>query len=313
MGNMCVERSTANYRFVVAALDRLAAFDPTLRGRRALARIAARRLLPIDLAPLTYAFEELLGEPKDAARRLLFDWFFYRQLEAASWNGGVSHGRAELLDAERVGAYVAECRRGIVVATIHLGDYLEGLRQLRLACKWTKRVFVVRRAAWSESEQRAFARVASTDVELTVLRIGRGAAAAAVRELRRGNVVIALFDLPDRFGRTVEVELLGRRAHAVRGPAELAVLGEADVMPIFTRYDDRGVLVVEAAPVVAARAVPRESRSVRHREIAQRLWRLAEARIRANPAQWANWVVIGEMLATADRHRDGVGVTSSEG
>jgi len=312
MGNMFVERSTAKYRFVVAALDRFAAFDPTLRGRRALARVAARRLLPTDLGRLTYAFEELLGEPADAARRLLFDWFFYRQLEAASWNGRVPHRRAELLDAARVGAYVAECPRGIVVATIHLGDYLEGLLQLRLACKWEKRVFVVRRAAWSAIEERAFARVASADVELTVLRTGRGAAAAAVRELRRGSVVIVLFDLPDRFGRTVEVELLGRHAHAVRGPAELAVLGAADVLPIFTRYDENGVVVVEAAPVVAARSVPRESHGARCREIAQRLWRLAEARIRRDPAQWANWLVVGEMLATSNRHRDDVGVTSSD-
>jgi len=305
MGNMFVERSTANYGFAVAMLDRLAAFDPTRRGRRALARIAARRLLPIDLASLTYAFEELLGEPAESARRLLYDWFFYRQLEAASWNGGV-RGRAELLDAARVGAYVADCRCGIVVATIHLGDYLEGLRQLRLAAAWSKRVFVVRRAAWSELEARAFERVAA-DLDVTVLRIGGGAAATAVRELRRGHVVVALYDLPDRFGRAIDAELLGRPVRVVRGPAELAVLGDADVLPIFTRYDDRGASVVEAAPVIAARwargstagggRARRAAREQRARHITRRLWRHAESFIRAYPEQWSNWPMVAELRA----------------
>jgi lauroyl/myristoyl acyltransferase len=305
-----IERSTANYGFVVAALDRLAAFDPTLRGRRTLARIVARRLLPTDLAPLRYAFEELLGEPADAARRLLFDWFFYRQLEAVSWRSG-SNGRATLLDAERVGAYVDTCPRGIIVATIHLGDYLEGLRQFRLAAKWTKRVFVIRRTARSAIEDRAFARIASANVDLTVLRAGRGAAATAVRALRRGHVVIVLFDLPDRFGRTIEVELLGKPAHVVRGPAELALLGDADVLPIFTHYDECGVSIVEAAPVIAARPTQRAVRGVRLRDVARQLWRLAEARIRADPAQWANWLDVGEMFAPKG-HRDGVAMTSRE-
>jgi hypothetical protein len=315
MGNM-FERSTANYGFVVKALNGIAALDPTLRGRRALARFAARRLLPVELESLTYAFAELLGEPAESARRLLHDWFFYRQMEAASWNGS-SSGRATFPDAGRIGAYAGACSRGIVVATIHLGDYLEGLRQLRLATRWSRRVFVIRRALWSELEEHAFGRVASAELDITVLRGGR-AATTAVRELRRGNVVVALFDLPGRFGRTIDVELLGRRVRVVRGPAELAVLGDADVLPIVTRYDARGVSVVEAAPVIATQSVrtrcegsqahergrlprdPRPSRNAREqrvRDITQRLWRLAETYIRACPAQWSNWPMVAELCA----------------
>lgn len=310
MGNM-FERSTANYGFVVAALDRFAALDPTLRRRRALARLAAGRLLPTDLAPLTYAFEELLGESATSARRLLHDWFFYRQLEAASWRN-VRSGHSTLLDAAHVGAYVDECPRGIVVATMHLGDYLEGLRRFRLAPKWTKRVFVVRRAAWSELEARAFARVAG-DVDLTVLRSGRGAAVAAVRELKRGNALIVLFDLPERFGPTVEVEFFGRAVHVVRGPAELAVLGDADVLPLFTHYDECGVSVARAMPVIAATQTPRAQRERRIRAITQRLWRYADSFVRAHPAQWSNWSMVAEMRAAPNRRRDDAAMASPRG
>ena len=78
-------RSTANYRSAVAALHRLAPLDPTLRARRSMSRVLARDLLPANLEPLTYAFEELLGESAASARRLIHDWFFYRHLESDSW------------------------------------------------------------------------------------------------------------------------------------------------------------------------------------------------------------------------------------
>ena len=68
--------------------------------------------------------------------------------------------------------YLDACPRGVIVATIHLGDYLEGLRQLRLVLSAQKRILVVRRKAWSEIEARAFARIASTDLAMTVLRTG---------------------------------------------------------------------------------------------------------------------------------------------
>src|SRR5262249_8394714 len=202
----------------------------------------------------------------------------------------------------RVGAYVEACPRGLVIATIHLGDYLEGLRQVRLATAWRKRVFVLRRAASSDRETRAFDRVAA-DLDITVLRSGRGAATRAVRALQRANVVVALFDLPARFGPTVEAELLGRPLWVVRGPVELATLAGADVLPIFTHYDARGVSIVEAAPAIAlpslgsARGdgswrddrmrVDAAGRAVRERHVravTQRLWRLAEQFIRAHSA-----------------------------
>ena len=251
---------------------------------------------------LTYAFEELLGESTAAARRLLDDWFFYKQLEDASWaNGRASRG--VLLDAQRVGAYLSACPRGIVIATIHLGDYLEGLRQL---LKWIaqKHVFVVRRKAWSEIEQRAFERIAPEGTDWTVLRTGRGAAATAVRALRRGDALIVFYDLPRGFGPTIEVDFFGRRANFVRGPAEIALLGGADVLAVFAHYEAPGSgCVVEAMPVIRARPSTREARNSRVEEISQRLCKWAEQHIRRHPAQWANWPWIHELMMRAPEHQ----------
>ncbi|HEY6600038.1 MAG TPA: hypothetical protein VIZ30_12015 [Pseudomonadales bacterium] len=304
---------TANYFAAVAVLHRMARLDPTLRQRLRLARGLARMLLPSNAGQLRYAFEELLGETAASAKRLLYDWFFYRQMEGRSWADGGERGL--LADAHDVGAYLANCSRGIVVATIHLGDYLEGLRQLRAVTPTGRRVFVVRRKQWSAVEERAFARIASDDLALTVLRTGERAAFVAVRELRRGAIVVVLFDLPPRFGRDTGVEFFGRSARVVCGPAELAVLGRADVMPVFTHYDATGASCVEAMPVVAAQFSRYEStaaRNARAAAITQRLWLLAEQQIRCYPAQWAHWLWIHELIVTSPRYHGDVSLISAK-
>ncbi len=287
-------RSTASYRSALAALQRVSPLDPTLRVRRSMSRLLAHRLLPTNLEPLTYAFEELLGESRASARRLIHDWFFYRHLESVSWTDPRHRPRSVLHDAARVGEYLRACPRGVLVATIHLGDYLEGLRQLGLAMSTTKRVLVMRRRAWSEIEERAFARIAEPSIALTVVRAGDGA--QAVRALRNGNIVVVLYDLPRRFGRTVEVGLFGRCAHVVRGPAELAVLGHADVLPLFTHYDVDGVSVSTAQPVIAAITSRASDRAARIATITQRLWTMAEQQISAHPSQWSHWSLVRELV-----------------
>jgi lauroyl/myristoyl acyltransferase len=307
--------STSKYFSAVAALDCVAPLDPALRGRLLLARGLARMLLPANAGRLRYAFEELLGETAASARRLLYDWFFYRHLESRSWTHvGANGGRGSFADAEDVGAYLAACPRGIVVATIHLGDYLEGLRQLRVVAAAGKRVFVVRRSQWSEREHHAFARIAA-GLALTVLRTGHRAALVAIRELRRGGIVVVLYDLPQRFGRAVSVELFDERANVVCGPAELAVLGGADILPIFTHFDASGASCVEALPVLPVRSVQRESADARHARvvaITQRLWSLAEQQIRRFPAQWAHWLWIHELVMRSPRHHGDVSLISRE-
>jgi lauroyl/myristoyl acyltransferase len=248
------------------------------------ARWLARGLPARRIEPIRCRFEALLDEPSAAARALAFDWFFYRQMEVSSWDD-TSRRAGVLRDAERVGAYLQDCPRGIVVATIHMGDYLEGLRQVRLVAPLERPVFVLRRRGASGAELRAFAHVAGA-APVTVLRRG-DALPAAVRALRRGAVLIALFDLPGRYGRTTPVTFFGRPAWFVRGPAQLAVLGRADVLPLFCHYDHTLRPVAEAAPVIAAGCA---------QQITQHLCALAEQRIRARPAQWAHWSLLDELL-----------------
>jgi hypothetical protein len=273
----------------------------TPRARRVqygLSRLVAAALLSRHAAQLQCRFETLLGETSAAARALVYDWFFYKQLERASWlptDGGRAAG--VLLDARRVGDYLNMSTRGVVVATLHMGDYLEGLRQLRLACGAERNVFVIRRREWSDAEQTIFDRIGA-GAALTVLR--RGHAATAIRELRRGAIVVVLFDLPARYGRTVGVDVFGRRANVVRGPAELSVAGNADVLPLFCHYDAESIATAQAMPVIAAPGTS-GGRAERVVIVTQRLWKLAEAQIRVYPSQWAHWPLVDELMGGEGR------------
>jgi predicted LPLAT superfamily acyltransferase len=251
----------------------------------------ARTLPARRVEPLRCRFEALLGEPSGAARTLAFDWFFYKQLEVSSW-ADVDRPSGVLRDRDRVGAYLHDCPRGVVVATIHMGDYLEALRQLRLVAPAGRPIYVLRRGAATDVERRAFAHVAGA-AALTVLRSG-DSLAAPVRALRRGALLVTLFDLPGRYGRTVPVTFFGRPARFVCGPAELAVLGRADVLPLFCHYDADLRPVAEAAPVIAA-----DGHAHMADALTQQLCGLAERRICAHPSQWAHWSLLDELLVAS--------------
>jgi lauroyl/myristoyl acyltransferase len=198
-----------------------------------------------------------------------------------------------LRDAGRIRAYLHDSPRGIVIATIHMGDYLEGLRQLRLVAPPGRPIYVLRRRGTDEREQRAFDRVGGSG--LTVVRSGRDSLTTVVRALRHGAMMVALYDLPARYARTVPVVFFDRPAAFVRGPAELAVLGDADVLPLLCHYDAALTAIASAAPVVAAAPVPRD-RTARTASLTQHLCSLAEAHIRAYPSQWGHWSLIDELL-----------------
>ena len=191
--------------------------------------------------------------------------------------------------------------RGVLVATIHLGDYLEGLRQLRLALSAPKRVLVMRRRAWSEIEAARICanRIVRSRVDGRAHRRRRGhigGARIATRRHRGGVVRPAAAVRPHRRGRLL------RPARTVRARSgRIAVLGHADVLPLFTHYDADGVSVTEAQPVIAASAV-RVRRNAR-RAIATIAQRLVRAGGAADPRASEPMVALDVRARAAGRRR----------
>ncbi|XOV88608.1 MAG: hypothetical protein ACFHX7_01720 [Pseudomonadota bacterium] len=185
-----------------------------------------------------------------------------------------------------VAAYINRSSRGVVVTTLHGGDYLLALLRLRLALGNRRRILVVRKKAPSKLEKAVFDRIGQgTDLE--VVRHEEKRAIRLVRALRQGHLVVALFDLPASYGPTAEVSLLGQSMHLVRGPAELAVLGEADIIPMVA-WRNGPLPHMACLPPLRPAAVETACRQ---------LAEIATGYILAQPAQWQHWFHIPEMLA----------------
>ena len=276
---------------------------------------------------LASLFTAVLGESQLHAAGLARQWIYYRLLARESWLTEGARTRRHsyfdpppprVLDEPALGAYLAQTP-GVVLASIHMGDYLQGLAALTDVLQG-RRLQIVRRLDASDAEQAAFSRLHRAGIRFEVLRHDSGVVRAAIRGLRQGAVLVVLYDLSRRWGRTRPVRLLGRNAELVCGPVDLAVAAGADLLPIVTAFNAEGQLEIEAGAVMRAHARSNPARSnparsnparLNHarlnRDLAlQRLADFADQRIRRDPAQWNHWTLFPELIA-----HDGRGLASA--
>lgn len=267
--------------------------------RKFTARLLAARV-PQIRSEMAALFAEYLGEPASGAVTLAADWLYYRSIARAGWlaepgytGSPLSQSCTRVLDESALGAFLSGAVHGspgVLMASLHMGDYLRGLAALG-PCLQGRRVVILRKQEASPGERSAFAAFSRATIRFEVLRHDRNAAFSALRALKRGAVVVVLYDLTRRWGRTAPAQLFGRPAQMVCGPADLATMTGADVLPVVTSFDEDGRLEVRAGRVLQAEAG--DGREFIHRRLAG----FAEQAIRARPAQWHHWPLLPEMLA----------------
>ena len=239
-----------------------------------------------------------LGEPQHTMRAEALDWFFYRALGHACWSS-----RARIrqpLNFPRKAAveeYLWQESRGILITSIHMGNYLQVLTSLANALR-TKTVYLLRRKAVSAEERSTFRQFTDAGICFEILRQEDRPVRKAIAALRHGQVVVAMHDLSARWGATQPIRFCGRQLHWVKGPAQMALAGNAVTLPIYSHFDSAGVLQVRARrPQSAARSAAAD-RPAYVRQQTERLAAFAEAEIRRHPAQWHHWRLLHEMACT---------------
>jgi len=119
-----------------------------------------------------------------------------------------------------------------------------------------------------------------------VLARSQDTSAKAVAALRSGNTTLAILcDLGSRHGATVTVPFFGIPARLVRGPALLAILGRAPLVP-FVTFECDGNDHIQMGPVMSAALRPGESLAEGVRRLTEMLALLMERWIRQAPVQW---------------------------
>lgn len=191
---------------------------------------------------------------------------------------------------------VSQDGRPLLLATLHMGNYLQHLLALAADLAWLQRVTLLRRLPDPSIEAPLIARAQSFGLELRVAHTGRHAGRSALRALKQGEHVLLLYDVPPSFGigHTVTTHMLGHPAALPAGPALLCRAGDALLWP-FCVVPERHRLCMHSRdpfPVRSAAEVEPAIRNLAH---------FAESAILAAPEQWLLWAHLPEMWSAALR------------
>ncbi len=254
---------------------------------------------------IAFCMQFLLGESPYRAQRLAKRWQHSMREISACWrraslmslNDALNESRDyQSEDLNRLAAFLRTTSTGIVLTGIHMGDYLQALFRILVDLP-RRRVCIARRKPPSEQERQVFQKLTQCGFSIRVIRTGEPTAALRIyRNLRRGSVVVALYDLPCFFGETMPVQIFGKELHWVKGPVQMAARAGALIVP-FVAFRENGP---RCALHRVAAATGRENPV---QESVQGLAALAETYICRFPEQWLHWHLVPEMLDTTLRRQ----------
>lgn len=170
-----------------------------------------------------------------------------------------------------------------VLVTLHMGNFLGAFRCLAAQAESGRQVLSLQREL-----QHDLSGLHNVDPRLRhqVLPRTPSTSAKAVAALRAGNTTLAILcDLSASHGDTVTVAFFGFPARLVRGPALLAILGRAPLIP-FVTFERNGRDFIHMAPEMPGALQPGESLAEGVRRLTGMLVALMERWIRLAPTQW---------------------------
>jgi phosphatidylinositol dimannoside acyltransferase len=303
---------TALPRLIQRCLGRLSyggPFQPVFR--RALHAVLPATLCAAERRGICRIIGFMLGESEQRSGEIMRQFLYHRAVSAKRWSDVMTRRvpvdavtRTVALEDEQALTSFLQCRgRGLVVTTFHGGDYLSALLRLSEIMPAGRCVHVLRRRdARTRDANRALPTLLPN---LRVVLDDGAGLRAAVRALRRGDVLIVLCDLPPSWGAAAPVTLFGQPAVWTRSPADFATLGRADLLPLTTRLTDRGDCVATPHALLSAERLAGVTPM-------HRLAQIAERQIRAAPGQWHQWPLVPEMLRPHSQARPLVGVSQGE-
>lgn len=245
----------------------------------------------------------LLKEPLARARVLLRrhglvqETLRLRQQQALGVNGS-----PQWPDREAYRAWLRRNPGSRVLVTLHMGHYREAYHWLAAEAEPGRRVISLQRELDDTSRH-----LHQVDPRHHYQVLGQQSAtsAAVVAALRAGNTTLAILcDLGPRFGDTEPVSLFGFPAHLVRGPALLAILGKAPLLP-FVMVSCNGRDCLTLAPAISPTLQPGETLAQGVRRITTSLAQCLERWVRMAPEQWRFLPAAGMFLSApteAARH-----------
>jgi hypothetical protein len=250
-------------------------------------RLPLRRRLPAPRgrdAAAAQLISLLLQEPLEQAHRLLQRHGLEQELlRLRQQHSPCSHGPVHWPDRDAYRAWLRQHPGSRVLVTVHMGHYREAFHWLAAEAGAGRHVISLQRELddthvhLHRVDERLRQEVHGRELETP----GRVVAA-----LRGGKTTLAvLCDLGPRFGATEKVTLFGYPARLVRGPALLALLGEAPLLP-FVMLSRGGRDCLLMAPAILPRLLSGETLPEGVQRITSLLALHLERWVRMAPEQW---------------------------
>ncbi len=233
----------------------------------------------------------LLGEPERRVARLLIQ---QQHMTALFYCWRLAHYQTRKTDNAQLSRFIwpeesayqrmiQENQESRVLVTIHMGDFVGAMKRIATHASPERSVITLKREHDSPALQHQFQ---GEKGQHHVLLHGQYDPVEIVARMRQGNHTLnILFDLGDDFGETTEVDFFGYRARFVKGPALLAIMAKAQILP-FCTFEQSGASFIDMQAEIDARPVHGERLDVACQRITQKLAKLAETWIRRHPEQW---------------------------
>lgn len=229
----------------------------------------------------------MLHEPERQARRLIVNnrscsWYLKKKRDV--YYSGCAGSRGGYIWPQRntYQHYIQTSRRSRVLVTIHMGDFIGALQQVSMVGTTKRKVITIRQG----EDLDAIRGVIKHKERHEVLERSSVQPLKIVSSLRKGDAtLVALTDLNHQFGETVTINFMGFDMEFVKGPVLMAMLGNADVVPVIS-YQKDGIDNMEVGPILAPEIKTTESIDSTVLSCMQTLFDWFESYIRVFPEQW---------------------------
>lgn len=202
----------------------------------------------------------------------------------------------KVIGADKLGPFLAE-GQPVLVITMHMGDFQLGFLKLVSSIRSSRTVSVFKISGNNANEDALFAAFEREAQQLRALRAGEDGGRLAYLELRKGNVVVMTVDLEVNVTSRSVVEFFGQRCLMQNGPASLATLTRATIIPVINFKDAEGVPTVRVeSPIDTHPAFPDEGAASIINRVTQQIASTLESWVRIDPFQVHAWTGLAETI-----------------
>lgn len=194
-------------------------------------------------------------------------------------------------------------KRPIMLATIHMGQFQLGMLQLLQKFKPEKRICIFKLNSSDDNERILLSSISTLGYKADVYRVHQDGGREAFMALRRGDIVVLAIDLEVNVRSRSAVTLMEHSCAMQNGPASLAIMTNALIVPVVAMRNPEGGNLLKIDPVIDC-ADPRWGQTSAERvdRITQSLAINMEAWIRCSPSALHLWGAVAQTLGNSQQH-----------